>query len=88
MPKNRPAHAYMHARNYSDRDTVSLAYPNLNDGGSSVYAASLTSKVLAKLRKEKRKILGDESSVGEGTVHEERVLEEEEDDEDPDEQTL
>ena len=60
----------------SGKDSVSQAYPNLGDGGSSVYQASLTPSALKMLGIKKRKMFGDESSIGQGTVFEDEQEEE------------
>ena len=56
-------HAYMYNRALDAADSVSLAYPNLNnDGASSVYYASLTSSVHKMQGTRKRATMMDDMS--------------------------
>ena len=53
---------------FADNDSISQAYPKLGNGGSSVYQASLTPSALKMLGIKKRRMFGDESSIGQETV--------------------
>lgn len=81
MPKVRMPHAYMYNRPLDAADTVSLAYPNLNDGGSTVYYASLTSSVHKLQGTRKRAHMMDDMS----SVQMESIADFPQEEEDPEE---